>query len=121
MAESNKKSPTDLRTIATHQKGILVCILIYIIAVVGQVVLPPELKLFVMIGVGIVGVAATVFVFLLATKLYTGGTGIVLAVLTLVPLLGLVILLMINSKATGVLKENGIAVGLLGAKMSDLD
>jgi len=110
----------DLRAIAGYQKGILLCILIYLAAVAAQFVLPPEVRLLLLIGVLAVGVVATVFVFLLATKVYSTGAGIVLAILTLVPLVGLIVLLMINGKATGVLKQHGIQVGLLGARISDI-
>ena len=110
----------DLRAIAGYQKGILVCILVYLAAVAVQFVLPPELRLVLAIGVLGVGVVSTVFVFLLATKVYGTATGILLVILTLVPLVGLIVLLAINGKATGVLKQHGIHVGLLGARMSDL-
>jgi hypothetical protein len=116
----NEVDRDDLRSIATYQKGILVCILIYLVAVVTQFILPPELRLF--LGLAVLGVivTATVFVFLLATKVYSTGIGILLAILTLIPLVGLIVLLVINGKATTVLKRHGIAVGLLGARMSDL-
>ena len=63
----------DLRTIARFQKGILVCILIYLIAVIGQFALPPELRIFMAIGVMIVALTGAVFVFLLAIKVYGVG------------------------------------------------
>ena len=66
-------------------------------------------------------VTASVFVFLLATKLYNLGWGIAMGVLTFIPCVGLITLLIINSKATATLKSKGIKVGLLGAKLSDLD
>jgi hypothetical protein len=47
------------------------------------------------------------------------GVGILLALLALIPCVGLIGLLIINGKATSVLKDYGIRVGLLGAKMSD--
>lgn len=53
---------------------------------------------------------------MLATRVYGTGAGIVLGVLTLIPCLGLVILLLVNRKATDVLKQHGIGVGLLGAR-----
>jgi hypothetical protein len=45
----------------------------------------------------------------------------VLGILTLIPLVGLIVLLIVNGKATNLLREDGIHVGLLGARMSDLD
>jgi len=41
---------------------------------------------------------------------------IVLGVLSLVPLIGLLVLLVVNGKATNILRQNDIKVGLLGAK-----
>ncbi len=116
MEERNEMDRIDLRSIAVYQKGILVCILIYIATVASQFAIPPELRLFLAIpGLG-VSVAATVFVFLLATKVYSTGIGVLLGILTLIPCIGLIVLLIINGKATAVLKRNGVAVGLLGAR-----
>jgi len=65
-------------------------------------------------------VAAAVFVFLLAVKLYEG-LGVALGVLTLIPLVGLIVLLVVNQKATGTLQANGYKVGFLGAPVSQFD
>ncbi len=118
---TKKWSRADLRAIATYQKVVLVCILVYIIAVVAQFLIPPALRLVVALGVLAVAVTAAVFVFLLATKVYNTALGIVMGILTLIPLVGLITLLIINSRATATLNINGIRVGLLGAIMSDLD
>ena len=56
-----------------------------------------------------------VFVFMLAMAVYNNAAGIVLGVLTLVPILGLIVLLIINGKATSILRQHGIKVGLMGA------
>ncbi len=50
---------------------------------------------------------------MLAIKVYGTGLGIVPGVLSFVPLIGLIVLLVVNGKATGLLKQNGIKVGLL--------
>jgi hypothetical protein len=112
--------PEDLRAIAGFQKGIILCILIYIGAVAAQFAIPEEYRLFLYIGVGVLGIISTVCVFLLSTRVYSTGVGVTLAILTLVPLIGLIVLLIINGKATDILKKNGIHVGLLGARSSDL-
>ena len=57
---------------------------------------------------------------MLAIAIYNTAMGIVLSILTLVPLVGLIILLIVNGKATGILRANGIKVGLLGAKTSQI-
>ncbi len=108
----------DLRSVAKRQKGILVCILIDLVAVFRQFALPLGIRPLVGFGVLIVGLAGTVLVFMLAIKVYGTGFGIVLGILSLIPLVGLLILLVVNGKATGILKQNGIKVGLLGADTS---
>ena len=113
-------SRDDLRNVARFQKGIIVCILIDLIALVGQCALPLEVRLLVGIGVLFVGLVGAVFVFLLAIKTYGTGLGIVLGILSLVPLIGLIVLLVVNGKATNILKQNGIKVGLLGANVSSI-
>jgi hypothetical protein len=121
MADNPPLNRNNLRSIATYQKGILLCILAYAVVVVCQFALPPALRIFLAFGVIGLGIIATVFVFLLATKIYNVGIGVLLGVLTLIPLIGLVVLLIINGKATGILKQHGIQVGLLGATLSDIN
>jgi hypothetical protein len=105
----------DLRVIATRQRAIMFCILGYIIAIIGQFALPPEMRFIVgIIAIGL-SITASVFVFMLAIALYSTGTGIVLGILTLVPLIGLFVLLTVNGKATNLLRQHGIKVGLMGA------
>ena len=110
----------DLRSVAVYQKGIMVCILIYLLSILGQfsgaAIAGDHPLALAVLGVGLTGL---VFVFLLSTKVYGTGVGILLAILTLVPLLGLIVLLSINGKATAILKQNGHHVGLLGANLSD--
>jgi len=113
-------SREDLLKVAKYQKGILVCILVYILAVAGQFALPPQIRPLVGLGVLVVGLIAAVFTIRLAMKTHGTILGIILGVLCLVPILGLLILLLVNQKATTVLQLNGIKVGLLGADLSSL-
>jgi hypothetical protein len=110
----------DLRSVAKYQKGILVCILLYLIAVIFQFALPPEALPILIVGVVVLLLAGTIFVFLLAMKVYGQGMGILLGILTLIPLVGLFVLLRVNAKATSVLQQNGVKVGLLGANLSQV-
>lgn len=105
----------DLRKVATAQKGILVCILIYLGLVVGSLVMPQFAQV-IRIAVLAVGLTSMVFVFMLATRVYGTGLGIMLGILAVIPCLGFLILLMVNQRATKTLQDNGIKVGLLGAK-----
>ena len=113
-------SREDLKRIAVYQKNILVCILVYFIAVFGQFALPDGARILVAIGVLCIAIVGAVFTFLLAMKTYGSGLGILLGVLCLLPLVGLLVLLAVNGKATRVLKQNGIRVGLLGADLSSI-
>ncbi len=115
-----RMSRADLREIAGRQRAIIMCILGYFCLIPIQFAIPEESRLYLALALIPLGITATVFVFMLATKLYGQSTGIVYGVLTLIPCVGLIVLLIINQKATTVLKENGVRVGLLGAKLSDL-
>ena len=107
-----------LREVARRQRMIMLCILAYIILVVCQFVVPGPVRLILALLAFGVSVTAAVFVFLLAIKLYGTGAGIVLGILTLIPLIGLIVLLIVNGKATKILREHNISVGLLGADPS---
>lgn len=113
-------SGLDLRTIALRQKGIIYCILGYLLCVVLQFVVPMPVTL--LLGLACLGAAVTgaVFVFMLSLSIYSTGVGILLGILTLIPLLGLIVLLVINAKATSILRAHRIHVGLLGASLSQL-
>ena len=123
----------DVRRVAEAQKVILVCILIQIINIVFQLVvtfakLPVPQP--VLLGCAVVSLISSlvsaIFVIILAIRVYN----------TCRPLAGhparhhragelrlhqeLLVLLMINSKATGVLTANGHKVGLMGADLSSI-
>jgi hypothetical protein len=120
----------DVRAVAVYQKGILVCILVYLLTILVQLVAisaapsPVSARLIALVA-GLVslgaGLAGMVFVFLLSTKVFGIVLGILLGILTVVPCLGLLVLLIINGKATSVLRQNGHRVGLLGARLSEFD
>ena len=113
-------SREDLRSVASYQKVILVCILLYFIAVFAQFGFPVTVRPLLGLGILGVGLVGAIFAILLAIKTHGPVFGIILGILCLVPFLGLLTLLLINSKATTVLKKNGIKVGLLGANLSSI-
>jgi len=109
----------DLKRVAQAQKILLICILVQILAFLGRLFVPSyEGQIAITAVWGIASLVGTVFVFILAMRVYSTGTGILLGILTLFPCLGLIILLVVNQKATTVLTQNGLKVGLLGADMS---
>jgi len=96
------------------------CILAYFLLVIAQFGVPPELRLvFGLLAIAVI-VTGAVFVFMLAIALYNTGAGVVLGILALIPLVGMIVLLIVNQKATGLLKAHGIHVGLMGAKTSQI-
>jgi hypothetical protein len=109
-----------LRSVATYQKGIISCIPSNLIAGAMLFIVAPEWRLVLVLVVAVLAIVPTVLVFLLAMKVYTPGAGVLLALLTLIPGVGLIILLGINSKATYLLRRHGIKVGFLGANASDI-
>lgn len=105
----------SLREIASRQRAIMLCILVYFGLVVASFMAPPEVAIVIGLGMIAVSITAAVFIFMLALSLYNTTTGVILGIGTLIPLVGLVILLVVNGKATGVLRKHGVKVGLLGA------
>lgn len=120
MATKPTISRDDLTTIAKYQKGLLLCILAQLALIGVTMAVPAELRFFASIAFYASGVLSAILVLALAIKLYNAVAGVILGLLTMVPCLGLVVLLIINSRATATLQANGISVGLLGARMSDL-
>jgi hypothetical protein len=109
-----------LRDIAVRQRAVMFCILGYFGLVVLQFAFPPELRIVLGIAAAAVSITGAVFIFMLALSLYNTGAGIVLGILTLVPILGLIILLIVNGRATTVLRQHGLKVGLMGADLKQI-
>jgi len=107
----------DLRKVAVAQKGIMVCILVYLVAIALVAVLQPSPLVRLLLIVPLI-LASAGFTIMLAMQVYGMAGGILMGILALVPCMGLLVLLLINARATKVLRSNGIQVGLLGADLS---
>lgn len=106
----------NLRKVATYQRGIIFCILGYMVAAVLSFVVPvPAVRIVLSLLAFGISVTGAVFVFMLAIQVYNVAAGVVLGICTLIPIVGLIILLVINGRATKVLRESGVRVGFLGA------
>lgn len=110
----------DLRKIAIYQKSVMFCLLAYCPLVIALTFAPPEYELLVAVPYLATTLAAIVSVFLLSIKIHRTGLGILLGLFVLLPCLGLFVLLLINAKATEILRLNGLKVGLFGANLSDI-
>lgn len=120
-----------LRYIALRQRIIIICILVYFGAVALQFVMPVLMQFisrlrmdWLVITLFFGGtlllilanyIIAIICVFGLAIRLFGTGKGILYGVLTFVPLVNLVILLIVNARATKTLRANGVKVGFFGA------
>jgi hypothetical protein len=127
------QSGPNLKKIATQQRAIMFCILAEILIIVLQIILGtalapapgaknPFLPFLMLLSFAYLAVvvAGAVFIFMLAISLYNTGVGILLGILVLVPLVGLIVLLIVNGKATKLLREHGVKVGLMGADPSTI-
>ncbi len=116
--KSHKKK---LRQVASAQRHANMAAGLYLLLIPVNIAISsmPEPILALAIGFLVFALGILIFgaisVFRLQTALNGFVLGTILGVLTLVPLLGLILLLLGSQKATILLKENGIAVGLLGA------
>jgi hypothetical protein len=119
----------DLRKVARCQKALLLCILANVLLLVaaifvGQGMSPgsTQQSLFTLVfgAYCVTAILQAIFLALLARHVYNLAIGIVLGLFALFMGLGLLILLMVNQKATKVLQDNGIRVGLLGADISQI-
>jgi hypothetical protein len=106
---------TNLRQVASRQRAIMLCILGYIAAYVLMFLTPSPINLVFAVAVIGLSITAAVFVFMLSLSVYNTTVGIVMGILTLIPIVGLITLLIINGKATRTLRAHGIHVGLRGA------
>ncbi len=108
----------DLRSVAVAQKTIIVCILLNFVAIGAQFVIPPQWALFIGLGYLVIAIVQLVAVFSLAMRVSGTGPGILYGIGSMIPCIGLLILLMINSRATKILTANGHHVGLFGTDLS---
>ncbi len=128
MAENPYEAPADEATgvlsgkrddvleIAKYQKGIILCIVANFVIYVGSGASPPDLRIFLLVALVIVGLISAGLVVLLCLKVYSTAAGILMGLLSLVPCIGLIVLLIVNTRAPQILQDNGFKVGLLGAR-----
>jgi hypothetical protein len=130
-------SAADLRSVAWYQKFLIVCMLGQVLVWVGHiafyaltlddradpvgrpgpVVDPMYLAL---AATWLLCIFGAIFVVLIGLKVSGPTLGVVLGLLTLIPCVSLIIIVVVNTQATGLLQRNGVRVGLFGARMADL-
>lgn len=121
----------DLRRVAIYQKGLIFSIGASVVFYIAFGVLsargnnPAGEARLAMAAVAALGLllsslSGMVFVFFLSIKVNGFVWGVIMAVVSLAPCLGLLALLLVNEKGTKVLRANGIKVGFFGARLSDI-
>ena len=70
------------------------------------------------VGLLLTWFTGTVLVFLLALKLYGKEAAVLLGLLASIRIFGLIVLLIVHTKANSTLRQNGIDFGFLGANPS---
>lgn len=116
-------SPADrdrLMRIASDQRMINIIVLVYFGTGIAtstfggaDAAMPIRIVLG-LIALGVI-VAGAVFAVRMASVLHGTGIAVLFAILLLIPCVGLIALLVLNSQATAELKKAGLRVGLLGA------
>ncbi len=117
---TSKFSREDLKWIATCQRGMIVLILCYFCLLLASAFLPSELRIIPTLMILIMGVVGLGLVVAQSLKVYNIVSAVIFGLLVLIPCLGLLILLMVNVRATTILKSHGIKVGFFGAKVSSI-
>lgn len=113
-------SADTLRKIAMEQKALMYCLLVGILLAVAQRFSNPEHQLTIFVSMIVTSVALSMLLFVLAKRLFNVSIAATLALLGLIPIVGVAILLFVNRKAMKVLRSHGIAVGFMGAKTSQI-
>jgi hypothetical protein len=98
----------DLIDVAKWQKNIMWMILISLVA------------MFIPFATIVTGIIQIYFIYNLARAVRSSAAWIYI-ILAFIPLIGLLGLLHINGKATKILQAKGVKVGLMGARMADLE
>jgi hypothetical protein len=119
MSQPLSRTPAELRAIALYQRLAIFAILGYSLLFLASAGVPTY-RLYVLSLAGVVGLFGAVCMFFLALRLFSLPMAILLGVLSATPCISLLVLLGINGKATTVLREHGIPVGIFGADLSKL-
>jgi hypothetical protein len=109
----------DVKSVAVAQKAIMVCILLQMSTGALQFFVPHEYVIGFLVFAVLVMLASVVSVMMLAMKVFNIGLGIVYGFGTILPCIGLIVLLIVNQRATRILRDNGHEVGFFGAKLSE--
>ncbi|WP_445359860.1 hypothetical protein ACJJIL_12630 [Microbulbifer sp. EKSA005] len=110
----------NLLVIAKRQKSLLLTFLVYFLVAGYSGTAGPELKLILQLAAIPLMIAVVILTARLSWRLYGRFGAVSMIALSLFPLVNLIILLIVNSKANTVLKKAGFRVGLAGASTKEI-
>lgn len=120
-AEPGSTDPEDnVLSVAERQRWLLGVFFSFYILAMASSQIPAELDLVVLVLRLVLWVGMVVVMARLASKLYSLGLTITFSVLTLIPLLNLIAMLIVNQKASALIKDAGFKVGLGGADVNEI-
>ena len=112
-AESKKEK---IFYLAKNQKYLIWALLAQLLGGVLLIVIPPIGSLLLLANV----VAQVLFVFKIAITAFPGVPGVALGFLSLIPILGLLVIVFINGRATSLLEEAGVKVAFFGVPKEEI-
>lgn len=115
--------PEYLLRVATLQRYVLVALLANIVINFTLFAYAPQdpFSTLVLLAAGLlIVVLSIVSIFLLAKEVFNNAVGAVFAFMMIIPVISLIVLLVVNQKATRLLQTNGIKVGFMGAKQNSI-
>lgn len=107
----------SVRRVARYQRYVIFALLANILAnIIAFATLSGDAAIRVAVTVLALGamVFAMIAIFLLAKELINTGVAVLCAILMIAPCISLIVLLVVNQKATSYLQRNGIRVGFFG-------
>ena len=117
--DTTGQNQMDFLADATRQRAIMIVLLLYILVIVAAMFVPViranESLIMIVVGLAMIFFAAR-----LCWVLYGKVFASLLTVLCFVPYVNILIVLMISSRATRILKGEGFKVGLLGANIKNI-
>ena len=109
----------EIRELVSCQKKLIFSLFAYIFLPFLQLISPPLLVLAVLIQIAEIAawIASIIFTFKLARRVYKDNLGIIMGILTLIPIVNLFPILKVSNNASLLLRREGIEIGFLGAKL----
>lgn len=111
-----------LRRVALNQRKVLGCLLLHLVFVglsgIGRITQWQIPTAVTYVGLLLTWYAGAILVFLLAKKVFSRQAAVLVGILASVPIFGLIVFLVVQTKANSILRQHGLEVGFWGADLS---